>query len=78
MANSQHTEILDKIEEYPVLIPNQRPFIPGSTGAKILAYVLPLGVAVRLISRLFEIRLNKDLKIVKSLNADLQLIIERL
>jgi hypothetical protein len=47
-------------------------------GAKIFAYFVPLGLTSRLISRLFEFRLNKDLKTVKTLNADIQSIIERL
>ena len=78
LANSRHSSILNKAEEYPVLVPNQRPFSPGSMGAKIFAYFVPLGLTSRLISRLFEFRLNKDLKTVKTLNADIQSIIERL
>ena len=78
LANSIYPEILDKAEEYPVLIDNQRPFKPGSQSAKIAAYFVPLGLIMRLISRLFERRLHKDLKRVKSLNTELQLIIERL
>lgn len=78
LTNSAYSEILNKAEEYPILIPNQRPFTPASTGAKILAYFIPIGIIVRLISVLFERRLNEDLLKVKSLNSDLQLIIERL
>ena len=78
LANSSYTDILNKAEEYPVLISIQRPFAPGSTGAKLFAYFIPVGLIVRLISVLFEKRLNKDLLKVKRLNSDLQLIIERL
>ena len=78
LTNSIYPEILRKAEEYPILISNQRPFTPASKGAKLVAYFIPLGLLVRLISRLFERRLHKDLKRVKSLNTDLQLIIERL
>jgi hypothetical protein len=78
LANSIYPEILNKAEEYPILIDNQRPFTPGSKSAKVAAYFIPLGLIMRLISRLFERRLHKDLKRVKSLNTELQLIIERL
>ena len=78
LANSSHPDILNIAEEYPVLIPNQHPFTPASTGAKIFAYFIPLGIIVRLISILFEKRLNKDLFKVKSLNNELQLLIDRL
>ncbi len=78
LANSSYTDILNKAEEYPVLISNQRPFAPASTGAKLFAYFIPVGIIVRLISVLFEKRLNKDLLKVKRLNNELQLIIERL
>jgi hypothetical protein len=78
LANSAYQEILDKAEEYPILIDNQRPFSPNTTGAKILAFFLPLGIVMRLISFLFERRLNKDLAKVRKLNNELQLITERL
>lgn len=77
LANSKKKQVLEKAEEYPVLIPNQRPLEPTSMGAKIAAYFIPVGLLMRLISRLFEIRLNKDLMKVKKLNNELQLIIER-
>ena len=78
MANSVYPDVLNKAEEYPILIHNQRPFKPNSTGAKVFAYFLPLGVLMRLISLLFERRLKKDLVKVKELNKELQLITERL
>ncbi|MFA5463537.1 MAG: LptF/LptG family permease [Dysgonamonadaceae bacterium] len=78
LANSAEIQVLKKAEEYPVLISNQRPLEPQSTGAKIAAYFIPVGLIMRLISRLFEKRLNKDLVKVKKLNNELQLIIERL
>lgn len=78
LANSTETQVLAKAEEYPVLIPNQRLLKPQSTGAKIAAYFIPVGLILRLISQLFERQLNKDLIKVKRLNSELQLIIERL
>ena len=78
LANSAEIQVLKKAEEYPVLISNQRPLEPQSIGAKIAAYFIPMGLIMRLISRLFEKRLNKDLVKVKKLNNELQLIIERL
>ncbi len=78
LANSAYTDILNKAEEYPILIPNQRPFTPASTGAKIFAYFIPLGIIVRFISVLFEKRLNRDLLKVKRLNSELELITQRL
>lgn len=78
LANSEYTEVLNKAEEYPILINNQRPFKAGSVGAKIFAYVVPIGLAMRLVSLLFERRLYKDLTKVKKLNNELQLITERL
>ena len=78
LANSVYPSVLEKAEEYPIIISNQRPFTPGSTGAKILAYFIPFGLVFRLVSRLFEKRLNSDLLKVKKLNNDLQLITERL
>ena len=78
LANSSYQEVLDKAEEYPILIDNQRPFSPNTIGAKILAFVFPLGIVMRLISFLFERRLNKDLAKVRKLNNELQLITERL
>lgn len=78
LANSTYPEVLNKSEQYPILINNQRPFKAGSIGAKIFAYVLPVGLVIRLISLLFERRLSKDLLRVKELNIELQLITERL
>ena len=78
LANSVYTSVLEKAEEYPIIISNQRPFTPGSTPAKILAYFIPIGFVIRLLSRLFERRLNSDLIKVKKLNKELQLITERL
>ena len=78
LANSTHPQVLNKSEEYPILINNQRPFKAGSAGAKVFAFVAPIGLIMRLISLLFERRLNKDLAKVKELNNELQLITERL
>ena len=78
LANSIYPEVLNKAEEYPILIHNQRPFGPNSTGAKISAFFLPFGLLMRLISLLFERRLNRDLVKVKKLNNELKLITERL
>ena len=78
LANSIYPEVLNKAEEYPILIHNQRPFGPNSTGAKISAFFLPFGLLMRMISLLFERRLNRDLVKVKKLNNELKLITERL
>ena len=78
LGNSISSDVLTKAEEYPVLTNNLRPFTAGSVGTKVFAYVFPLGIAMRLISLLFERRLNKDLLKVKKLNNELQLITEGL
>ena len=78
LGNSTSSMVLNKAEEYPVLITNFRPFKAGSVGAKIFAYFLPAGLVMRLISLLFDRRINKDLLKVKKLNNELQLITERL
>ena len=78
LGNSTSSDVLRKAEEYPVLTNNLRPFTAQSVGTKVLAYVFPLGITMRLISLLFERRLNKDLLRVKKLNNELQLITERL
>ena len=78
LGNSTSSMVLNKAEEYPVLITNFRPFKAGSVGAKIFAYFLPAGLVMRLISLLFDRRINKDLVKVKKLNNELQLITERL
>ncbi len=78
LGNSTSSEVLNKAEKYPVLITNFRPFEAGSIGAKIFAYILPLGLVMRLISLLFDRRINRDLLKVKKLNNELQLITERL
>ena len=78
LSNSINSRVLDKAEEYPVMINNLRPFKAGSVGAKTIAYIVPAGLAMRLISLLFERQLNKDLRRIKKLNKELQLITERL
>ena len=78
LANSRYSSVLNTAEEYPVLISNQRPFTPDSIGSKIFAYMLPIGLLMRIASRLFENRLNKDLIKVMRLNNELKLITERL
>ena len=78
LGNSSYREVLDKVEGFPILINYQRPFKAGSIAAKLFAYIVPVGLVVRLVSFLFERRLNKDLGRVKKLNKELQLITERL
>ena len=78
LSNARNENVLNKAEEYPILINSVRPFKAGSVGAKILAYIVPVGLFIRLVSLLFERRLNKDLLKVKKLNNELQLITERL
>ena len=58
LGNSTSSMVLNKAEEYPVLITNFRPFKAGSVGAKIFAYFLPAGLVMRLISLLFDRRIN--------------------
>ncbi len=78
LANSVYPTILNKAEQYPILISNQRPFSANSTGAKLFAYIIPIGLIVRGVSLLFERRLRKDLVKVKKLNNELQVITEQL
>lgn len=78
LSNTKDQEVLDKAEEYPILITNQRPFAPNSIGAKILAFLFPFGMLIWLFSLIFERRLRKDLVKIKKLNNDLKLIIEDL
>ena len=78
LSNAINEEVLNKAEEYPILISSLRPFKVGSKGAKIFAYIVPVGLLIRLVSLLFERRLNNDLLKVKKLNNELQLITERL
>ena len=78
LGNSTSREVLNKAEEYPVLITNFRPFKAGSVGAKTFAYIFPVGLVMRLISLVFDKRINRELLKVKKLNNELQLITERL
>ena len=78
LSNSVERDVLDKAEDYPILINNLRPFKAGSIGAKLFAYVVPIGLLMRLVSLLFERRLNNDLLKVKKINDELKLITKRL
>ena len=78
LSNSSYQEVLTKAEEYPMISNNLRPFEAGSIGARALAYFVPVGVLIRLVSLVFEKRLSNDLTQVKKLNNELKLMIERL
>lgn len=71
LSNSRKPVVMEKANEYPVLINYVRPFKAGSTFAKILLYVFPIGFAVKLISIPFERRIKKDLNQILKLNEEL-------
>ena len=61
LANSRHSSILNKAEEYPVLVPNQRPFSPVY-GRKDICLFCSTWINIKTYFKTFEFRLNKDLK----------------
>lgn len=71
LSNTRKPAIIDKVNEYPILIKYVRPFKAGSLLDKILMYVFPIGFFVKLISIPFENRINKDLNSILNLNAEL-------
>lgn len=71
LSNARNLFILQKAEEYPVLILHQRPFKSNSRMARIFMYVFPLGIIFKVFSFLFERRISKDLEKIKRLNAEL-------
>ncbi len=71
VSNSKNPFILEKAEEYPVLIQHQRPFKANSIMALICMYVFPIGIIFKLISFLFERRITNDLLTIKKLNGEL-------
>ena len=76
VSNSKNPFILQKAEEYPVLIQHQRPFKANSAMARIFMYVFPIGMIFKLISYLFERRISNDLLTIKKLNAELLQLID--
>ncbi len=71
VSNSENPFILEKAEEYPVLIQHQRPFKANSVMARICMYLFPIGIIFKLISFLFERRISNDLLTIKKLNGEL-------
>lgn len=71
LSNTRRSAIIEKAKEYPVLINYVRPFEAGSVVDKILMYLFPVGIVVKLISLPFQKRINKDLKLILKLNAEL-------
>lgn len=74
-SNANRAEVLSLCEEYPVLIPVQRPFKAGSVMAKLCMYLFPIGLLIRLTAMLFERRINADLATIKELNKQFETII---
>lgn len=71
LSNTRRSAIIEKAKEYPVLINYVRPFEAGSVVDKTLMYLFPVGIVVKLISLPFQKRINKDLKLILKLNAEL-------
>ena len=75
LSNSQNPIVLDIIKKYPILIKYTRPFAAGSVIDKILYYLFPVGIPIKLISIPFEKRINKDLNKVVKLNSELEVLL---
>ncbi len=71
LANSQNCEVIKEINEYPVLIKYVKPFNVNSVLAKYFMYLFPFGILLKLLSILFEKRINNDLKRILELNEKL-------
>ena len=71
LSNSRNSSIIEKAKEYPVFIKYVRPFKVDSSIDKALMYIFPIGIAIKLIALPFEKRINRDLKLVLKLNAEL-------
>lgn len=71
LSNTRRSAIIEKAKEYPILINYVRPFKAGSTLDKTLMYLFPIGIAIKLISIPFQRRINRDLKLIIKLNAEL-------
>ena len=71
LSNARNSSIIEKAKEYPILINYVRPFKAGSGVDRTLMYVFPIGLTIKLISVPFEKRINRDLKLVLKLNAEL-------
>ncbi len=77
LSNSRAARIIEKANEYPVLIKYVRPYKANSKLVKILMYVLPVGFIFKLLSLPFEKRINKDLRTILSLNEELESILKK-
>ncbi len=71
LSNSRNSSIIEKAKEYPVFIKYVRPFKVDSSIDKALMYIFPIGIPIKLIALPFEKRINRDLKLVLKLNAEL-------
>lgn len=76
LSNTRRSAIIEKAKEYPVLINYVRPFEAGSVVDKTLMYLFPVGIVVKLISLPFQKRINKDLRLIMKLNAELNEIMQ--
>lgn len=72
LSNSRNSKIIAKAKEYPVLIKYVRPFKAGSWFNKILFYIFPAGLVIKLISTPFEKRIKRDLNLILKLNEELK------
>ena len=71
LSNSRKSGLIDQANEYPILIKYVRPFKAGSTPDKVLMYLFPVGIVIKILSIPFERRINQDLKMIVKLNAEL-------
>lgn len=71
LSNSRRSGLIDKANEYPILIKYVRPFKAGSIPDKVLMYLFPIGFVIKILSIPFERRINQDLKMIIKLNAEL-------
>lgn len=76
LSNSRKTAVLTKAEEYPIIFDLVRIFGTGSTPAKILMYLFPIGIIPRLLSIPFEWSIRKDLRNIIKLNQEMINIIQ--
>lgn len=78
LSNSRKPAIIEKAKEYPILIKYVRPFSSNSLPAKIFMYVFPLGATIKLFSRPFQNRINRDMESILRLNTELTTLINNL
>ncbi|MDD2243296.1 MAG: LptF/LptG family permease [Dysgonamonadaceae bacterium] len=78
LSNSRKRYILEKAEEYPILISHMRIFKTGSIGSTICMYVFPIGIIIKLFSRIYENRIRKDIIDIRRLNAEMKELIQNI